>query len=54
MKDPRIQDLMASLEMMAAIAGDVIDGVALIRAEIEQPFENIEQPYHNLEGRDSA
>lgn len=54
MSDQRIQSLMASLESMAALAGDVMDGVALIRAEVEQMYDRIEQPYHNLEGNVSA
>lgn len=47
----QISELLATLEMLQSIAGDVIDGVALARAEIEQTFEEIEQPF---EGKVSA
>lgn len=54
MTNQRLQDLMATLESIETLAGDVMDGVALIRAEIEQTYDVIEQPYHKLEGRESA
>lgn len=42
MKEQQIRDLMCCMESMESLAGDLIDGVAVIRAEIEQMFHKME------------
>lgn len=39
----QISELLATLDAMEALAGDVMDGVAVIRTELVQTFEEIEQ-----------
>lgn len=44
-----LSDLLATLDMLEAIAGDVIDTVASARVELEHPFEKIEQSFERSE-----
>lgn len=49
MKQQQINDLLATLDMLEAIAGEVIDTVASARVELEHPFEKIEQSFERSE-----